>query len=158
MQRVLSFREHHDAWVAAWMQQAARGLRPHQRLALFDQAFAALWRRAHPTLGDLTLAAVVERTLRQAAGTFPQLSSLQLEVGGISFRQLREGGSASSDPDLAEALRFLLVELLTALGTLTGQALTPLLHQELASTGPTPDGGRSLPERSPGIAGAGGRP
>lgn len=133
--RTVSLREDHDAWVAAWMARAARDLSPLQRLALFDQAFASLWRRAHSTLGDLTLSTAVRRTLRDAVTSFPELASLEVEAAGLSFRGLREGGRAAFDGELTEALRFLLVELLTALGDLTGEALTPLLRGELAKSG-----------------------
>lgn len=134
--RFLSFREHHDAWVEAWLAQATAGVRPVQRLALFDQAFAALWRPALATLGELTLSTAVERTLREAVGAHPQLGTLRVEAEGLSFRELREGGRAACEPQLADALRFLLVEVLATLGSLTGEALTPLLHRELARSGP----------------------
>lgn len=147
MRRLLSFREHHEAWVSAWMTQAARGLSPFQRLALFDRAFAALFSRAGPTLGELTLSAAFERTLREVVLKFPQLSSLKVGAAGMSFLGLRGDEHATGDVELTEALRFLLVELLTSLGSLTGEALTPLLHRELARSGSDRDAGG--PESEP---------
>ncbi len=153
--RFLSFREHHDAWVSAWMAQAATGVRPVQRLALFDQAFAALWRPALATLGELTLSTAAGRALGEVAKAFPRLSSIQVEATGLSFRDLREGGRATLDPELTEALRLLLVELLVTLGGLTGEALTPLLHRELARSGRTP-GDDQAPAGSGARSGGGG--
>ncbi len=140
MRRVISFRQHHDAWVKACMARAAEGSTPLERLAFFDQAFAALWRRASLTLGDLTLSGVVERTLGEAVKTSPRLSGLKVEVQGLEFRELRAGAGVACDGELTEALRFLLVELLAALGELTGETLTPLLHRELARSGPLLNG------------------
>ncbi len=136
MRRVISFREHHEAWVKAWMVRDTERSTSSERLAFFDQAFAALWGRANLTLGELTVSSLVERTLREAVKTFPRLSGLKVEVQGLEFRGLRAGASAACDGELTEALRFLLVELLAALGELTGEALTPLLHRELARSGP----------------------
>ncbi len=140
LRRRLSSREHHDAWVVAWFAQAARGLRPPQRLALFDQAFAAIFRRAQLTLGDLTLSAAAARTLREAAETFPELSSVKVESAGLLLRDLRADGDAAREAGVTEALRFLVVELLTAVGALTGEALTPVLHRELAKCAAPLDG------------------
>ena len=114
------------------MSSEARTLRPVQRLALFDGAVAALWRCAHPTIGELTLMTLFDRVLREAAQAFPQLAALKLDESGVSFRELRESGIAGRDAELDEALRFLLVELLAAIGALTGETLTPLLHGALA--------------------------
>ena len=141
MNERLSLRGHHEAWVAGWLDRAGDGkLRPAQRLALFDQAFAAVWRRAGPTLGELTLSATADRALRASTASFAQLAALRLEPSGISFQGLREGGRGGCDAELGEALQFFLVELLAAFGNLTGEALTPILHRELAKGEPEIEG------------------
>jgi hypothetical protein len=149
MERHLSVREHHDAWVGAWVARKAKDLRPAERLALFDEAFAALWRRARITLGDLTLSTLVGRTLKEAAAEFPQLARVRTESAGLSFREIREVASIANDPELSEALRFLLVELLAAIGKLTSEALTPLLHRALDRGEPARDVDLTIPGREP---------
>jgi hypothetical protein len=134
--RTISSKGHHDAWVTAWLERIAKGSESAERLALFDHALAALWRRALPTLGELTLSAVVDRGLREATGKFPQLLSVRIEASGMDFRLVGETGSGACGGELAAALRFLLVQLLSSLGALTGETLTPALHDALARAVP----------------------
>ncbi|MEA2700979.1 MAG: hypothetical protein QOI66_5250 [Myxococcales bacterium] len=140
----------HAACVTDWLAQAATNPSPKVLLRLFEAALGALWTRAAVTLGEVTLTAIAERVLHNAAENFPGLSSLSVEAtGGISFQEFRERTSAWQDPDLARAIRFVLVEFLTVLGTLTAEILTPELHAELLrvtlfegvnGTNGTPDG------------------
>jgi hypothetical protein len=106
----------------------------------FDQGFAALWRRAHLTLGDVTLTAIVGRVLYVAAEEHPFLSALTVDPGGLRCQELHERAVDLPPDRLAEALRFVLVEFLTVLGSLTAEILTPALHAELASIAPAAPG------------------
>lgn len=113
------------------MTQSAEGLSSDELLQLFEQAMAALWNRAHRTLGDVTLGAITDRVLYSASERFAPFESLKVEANGIDFRQLRERGVFDAD-DLAEGIRFVLVEFLAVIGNLTGEILTPALHLELS--------------------------
>lgn len=123
----------HGACVEAWMERAAKGLPPARMLQAFERGFAALWRRAHRTLGDVTLAAILNRVLFNAAQQHPILSALELGATGLQCQALRERAESLRDDELAEGIRFVLVELLTILGNLTADILTPSLHAELSN-------------------------
>ncbi len=127
----------HSKHVASWMKEAANGLPPEQLLQLFEQAMGALWNRAHRTLGDVTLSAIMDRVLYNAAERFPFFQSLSVDPNGIDFQELRERENVFDDSDLAEAIRFVIVEFLVVIGNLTGDILTPALHSELSRV--TPD-------------------
>ncbi len=121
----------HRACVQRWM-QAWKSSPPEQLVDAFDQAFAALWQRAHRTLGRVTLAAILGRVLDTAAERFPVLASLRVEEGaGLVCEGLRERAARESR-SLEPALEFLLIEFLRLLGTLTAEILTPALHAVLA--------------------------
>jgi hypothetical protein len=122
----------HDAYVAAWLDGAAKGVPPAQLIGLFERALGALWQRALSTLGEVTLTAIVDRVLYTASEKFPILSALSVEGAGIRFEELRSGIGAGDDGNLLEAVRFVLVELLSVLGNLTAQILTPALHEALS--------------------------
>jgi hypothetical protein len=130
----------HAACVDAWMASATPGLAPGQLLHAFETAFVALWRRAHITLGDVTLTAIVDRVLYGTAERFPMLAPLRVGPGGLEFHELHQRASGLDGPELAEGLRCALVEFLTVLGNLTAEILTPALHAELRSliSGPRP--------------------
>ena len=56
----------HGAYVHAWLARAAprAGAIPAAGwIGLIERAMGALWRRAHRTLGEVTLAAIVDRVL-----------------------------------------------------------------------------------------------
>lgn len=120
------------------MGTAARGLSCEQTVRLFEAAFAAVWRRAHVTLGEVTLTAILDRVLHAAAEQYPQLSSLEIQATGLRFEQLHEQATVVRDARLAEAMRFALVEFLRVLGSLTAEILTPALHLELLRVAPKP--------------------
>jgi hypothetical protein len=126
----------HGACVDAWMERGAKGLPPDRLLLAFEWAFAALWQRAHQTLGDVTLTAIVDRVIYVSAERYPMLSALKLEAVGLRCGDLHHRASSLDGDQLAQGARFVLVEFLTVLGNLTAEILTPALHAELAKVDP----------------------
>jgi hypothetical protein len=126
----------HSASVDAWMHEAAQGLSSSQWLRLFERAFRALWQRAHRTLGDVTLMAIVDRVLYDAAERFPPLVHLRVDVDGLNSDDLRANLDYFDGEQLREALRFVLVDYLTVLGNLTADVLSPALHAALSKVVP----------------------
>lgn len=122
----------HRACVDEWLERSGESLPRESLLELFDLAFGALWAPTRITLGEVTLTAIAERVLFNAAQRFPFLSSLEVDPStGIPCRDLRERVGSIGRPELIAGLRFILVELLTVLGNLTAETLTPELHSEL---------------------------
>ncbi|HLL53477.1 MAG TPA: hypothetical protein VK447_08030 [Myxococcaceae bacterium] len=134
----MSKRDQHSARVDAWMAENARGSSREELLELVERAVDALWRRAHYCLGGITLVAIVDRVLVHGTERFPFLSALRVEPTGVRFDGLAESAQRPPPEVLEQALRFLVVELLTVLGTLTGEILTPALGAELAKVSRAP--------------------
>ena len=123
----------HGACVDAWLERAAGGLSPERLLELFEAAFAVLWARTSTPLGEVTMTAIAERVLYNASEKFPMFSSLEVDPSsGIHCGELRDRIGSARSTELIEGLRFMLVELLTVLGNLTAEILTPELHSELS--------------------------
>jgi hypothetical protein len=122
----------HGACVDAWMDRVTRDSPPERLIREFEHGFAALWRRAQQTLGDVTLTAILERVLYTSAERFPVLASLKIEATGIQSHGLHERAESMHHDELAQGIRFVLVEFLTVIGTLTAEILTPALHAELS--------------------------
>ena len=119
--------------------------------SLFEAALDAVWIRTKTTLGEVTLTAIAERVLHNASERFSLLWSLKLEpASGIQCRELRERIGSVEPSELREAIRFVLVELLTVLGNLTAEILTPALHAEISSVA-LPDAIRVGSEAGPSI-------
>ena len=122
----------HTNHVNTWMHEAARGLSSDQLLELFEQGARALWNQAYLTLGEITLTAILDRVLYDAAERFPPFELLKVEATGIDCRELRDQREVLDDRDLAEGIRFVLIEFLIVIGNLTAEILTPALHAELS--------------------------
>lgn len=123
----------HSARVDAWMARALAPEVPLEGLVpAFEAAFGALWQRAHLTLGKITLTAMVDRVLHTAAARFPFLGSLEVQTSGLRCEELRRRAHELPRAELALAIRFVLVELLTVLGNLTAEILSPALHVALS--------------------------
>jgi hypothetical protein len=114
-----------------WMEQAANGLSSAQVLSLFEQAMGALCQRAYLTLGDVTLTAIVDRVLYNAAEKFPLFEVLEPGTRGINCDKLHNRSFNKDNTDLVEGIRFVLAEFLVVVGNLTADVLTPALHSEL---------------------------
>jgi hypothetical protein len=144
----------HVACVKSWMKRAEGDGSPQQLIVAFEEGFGVLWRRAHQTLGTVTLMAIADRVLYTAAEHYKMLSVLKIDSTGILCCDLKAESGQLDQRQLTEGIRFMLVEFLTVLSSLTADILTPSLHAELsssaarpgqgekASTGTPPSGGR----------------
>ena len=122
----------HRASVVAWMARAGENLPAEGLVLAFEEGFGALWRRAHQTLGNVTLTAILDRVLHYATEKYPMMSSLRVEASGVHCEKLRENMAGVPPTQLREAIEFVMVEFLTVLGNLTANILSPSLHVELS--------------------------
>ena len=63
----------------------------------------------------MTLAAIVDRVLYNAAERFSPFESLRVGPEGIDCRDLRERGEVFAGDDLSEGIRFVIVEFLVVI-------------------------------------------
>src|SRR5581483_5323871 len=132
----------HALCVDTWLERSAAGLAPDALLRLLEAALDAVWIRTKTTLGEVTLTAIAERVLHNASEQFSLLWSLKIEpTTGIQCRELSDRIGSVEPAELREAIRFVLVELLTVLGNLTAEILTPALHAEISEVA-LPDASR----------------
>jgi hypothetical protein len=120
----------HAIHVKAWMAGASQSLTKDQLLHLFEKALGVLWHRAHGTLGDVTLIAIVDRVLHGTVERSKVLGALKVDAGGFHCDALRE--HAHSPVELAQGMQLFLAEFLTVVGSLTAEILTPALHSSLS--------------------------
>jgi hypothetical protein len=113
------------------MERLAKDLSSEQLVQLFEQATGAIWRRADITLGEITLTAIADRVLHNAAEKFPLFESLEVGEKGVDCQGLLESLNDDDEGQLTEGIRFVLLEFLLVIGNLTAGVLTPALHSEL---------------------------
>jgi hypothetical protein len=124
-------RQTHSDIVKAWRDGCGGLSSSDELVSLYERALDALWRRAHLSLGEITLMAIVDRVLHDGTWKFPHLAALKIETSGVQFAAFRLAAQRIDPVLLDEALASLVVELLRVFGTLTGEILTPGLHAEL---------------------------
>ncbi|HXH31935.1 MAG TPA: hypothetical protein VNJ01_14085 [Bacteriovoracaceae bacterium] len=113
-----------------WERKNASALTSKQKAQLFAKAILAIELRARVTLSNVTLLAILDRVLCQSKEMFPVLAEARLSSHFISFKALNLRDPVKPD-DLAQALRFILLELFRVLGRITADILTIPLHKEL---------------------------
>jgi hypothetical protein len=123
-----------ESFVDGWLANQRAELAPDELASLLARALTAIWDRAHVTLGDVTLDAVFQRVWSTAVREFPVLAPFNHRA----FRHVDLTELANADSErLRAAVRFVLMELLTVIGRLTAEILTPGLHAALSAVGPT---------------------
>jgi hypothetical protein len=115
----------------AWRKEWSGKLSQSELVDVLERTLDALWRRAHMSLGEVTLMAIVDRVLHQSSEKFPHLAALKVETSGVNVSELRASAPTLDVQLLEESTLFLVVELLRVFGALTGEILTPGLHAEL---------------------------
>lgn len=121
----------HEKQVLAWEEMNTQGLRPEQIAQLFGSAIHAIEQRSLLTLSSVTVQIVADRVLHESREKFPILSLVQTESGGLNFNSLIQTCERSTVTEVGDALRYLLVELLSVIGNITADVLTAPLHKEL---------------------------
>jgi hypothetical protein len=139
----------HELRVDDWMASIVTCSQASDLVDAFERAFGALWERAHVTLGEITLTAIVDRVLYSASETYPAFALVKVNATGLDCAALRARVDDTTREELARGIRFVLFELLTVIGSLTAEILSPALHAELTaatrseetrgSEEPTPD-------------------
>jgi hypothetical protein len=129
----VSHEQGHSAAVDAWIKQAIDGAAPGEVVELFRVAIETLWGRTVTTLGSVTLIAIAERVLSTATTRYSFLSVINPRPNGDSRwkQQLRDRLLQVPRPELIKGLRFAFIELLTVVGRLTAEILSPDLHAVL---------------------------
>jgi hypothetical protein len=129
----------HVACVDAWITRRIED--PHSGLVdAFDETLDRLRLRAGATLSDITLVAILDRVVVNTGKKYPNFGGLSVEANGrIVVGSLRD--PSIDRATLIAGMRFALVELLTVVGNLTAEILTPALHEQLSRE--SPGGGRS---------------
>ena len=127
-------RRGHEVCVDRWLERSLEHDSPIALASLLNLATDALWERARSALGSVTLTAIVMRVFHRAETQFPFLSNAHGKVAPHRVELDRFTGVPPAR--LIEGMRFLLVELLAAIGKLTAEILTPELHAALHEATP----------------------
>lgn len=126
---VVFFYGRHQQLVTAWLKKAGRGLTSAQLADLVENAIAAIWVAARVSVNDVTLTAILDRTLVNAADAFPWLPELPLGENTVDASALREPGFPKARA--VKAVEHVVTDFIAIIGNMTAETLSPILHEEL---------------------------
>jgi hypothetical protein len=127
-------RRDHAARVDWWIDRSARAAAPERVLSVVEAKLQALWARVAPTLGEITLAAVLDRVLHNATEQFPLLHLVTTDTNvGVDLSAMTEVTTPLQAAEVLRAFRVVFIEFLTVVGNLTAELFSDELHEELAS-------------------------
>jgi len=125
----------HLATVDRWMARAVttRGS-TRALLEAFQAALVALCQRAVMTLGPVATIAIRDRVIQHAIVRHPFFAAVPSATGELRCEDIEVVTTLGDVPfaELSAGVRTVLVELLSVLGTLTAEILTPELQAELS--------------------------
>jgi hypothetical protein len=130
MNRELRYR-FHSRFVENWLAELVES---HPKLSLvkiLQDILERLYLRTQTAVSPVTLSAILERVLYNSSEQYPILASIQVIDDKADFSRLENAAKAFDRTQTREAIHYLLTEFLFIIGTLTGEQLTPFLHQEL---------------------------
>jgi hypothetical protein len=130
-----SFHPHDDEAV----QQATERLvenrlrlaRQDEVMAIYEDLLRTIWDRIVPTLGRVTVSAILDRSISTTAEHYPFLKHLAVTREGLSFQTLREHLGDQEQQALREAMKELVANLIDLLAVLTGDILVRRLLSEV---------------------------
>jgi hypothetical protein len=105
--------------------------RKEEVLTIYEDLLSTIWNRIVPTLGRVTVSAIMERALALTKDTYPLLGHLQVTDGGVSFDVLHQRIGEEKREEIREALKELVANLIDILAMLTGDILVKQLVREI---------------------------
>lgn len=120
-----------EAEVKERVSQAKTEARKEEVLEIYEDLFKTIWNRILPTLGRVTVIAIVERALVLTREKYPSLAHLEVTPEGLSFEILRKRLPEEERMNLREALKELIANLIDILAMLTGDILVRQLLREI---------------------------
>lgn len=105
--------------------------RKEEVLEIYEDLLQAIWNRIMPTLGRVTVMAIMERALVLTAEKYPLIKHLEATAEGVSFEILRQRLGEEQKPVLREALKEVITNLIELLAMLTGDILVRQLLKEI---------------------------
>lgn len=105
--------------------------RKEEVLEIYEDLLQTIWNRIIPTLGRVTVTAIMERALVLTAEKYPLIQHLEATASGVSFETLRQHLGEEEKPVLREALKEVITNLIDILAMLTGDILVRQLLKEI---------------------------
>jgi len=113
------------------IQQRVSLARKEEALEIYEDLVQTIWNRIQPTLGRVTVMAIMERTRATTGETYPIMNHLQVAKEGLVFDTLQQHVGDEEVEVIREALKEFIATLIDILAMLTGDILVQQLIKEI---------------------------
>ena len=111
-------------------EQVGQAFREGHGLESCEELLMIIWNRLQPTLGRITMTAIMERAVELTKEPYPLVTALRVSPDGISLAALRQQTGEDWHP-MRDAVMRLIANLIEILVTLTGDILVRQLLQDI---------------------------
>lgn len=105
--------------------------RREEVLETYENLLSTIWKRIVPTLGQVTVLAIIKRSLALTEQRHPIISALVVTSEGVSFDDLHQRMEEEERDAMSQALKELIANLIDILAMLTGDVLVRQLLQQV---------------------------
>ncbi len=117
--------------IAREVEERVTQARKEEVLETYDDLLKTIWNRIFPTLGRVTVVAIMERALVITREKYPLIGQLEVTNDGVSFTAMQQSLQDEERQMIREALKELITNLIDILAMLTGDILVKQLLQEI---------------------------
>ena len=122
---------HNQQVVEQLIEERVSRARSEEVIGIYEDLLQTIWSRILPTLGRVTLTAIIERSLVITKESHALIGHIHVTIEGISFDVLREQMDDKERDFLRDALKELVANLFDILAMLTGDILVRQLIKEI---------------------------
>ena len=108
-----------------------RRARQDEVISIYEDLLQTIWNRLVPTLGRVTVSAILDRSIAATVERYPFMQALGVTREGLSFAPLREQLGERDQASVREAMKELVANLIDLLAVLTGDILVRHLLREV---------------------------
>jgi hypothetical protein len=131
--------EHHDENYERSVKDAAERIveqrihhaRKEEVVVMYEDLLQTIWERLLPTLGRMTVCAIMERSLAMTVERHPFMEQLNVTRDGVDFEVMRERLRDQQHDEVRAAMKEFVANLIDLLAMLTGDIIVRRLLTEI---------------------------
>jgi hypothetical protein len=105
--------------------------RQDEIVAIYEDLLVTIWNRITPTLGRVTVTAILERSIADTAARYPFVGAIAVARDGVSFNEVRHQLGGIDQEAIREGFKELIANLIDVLAVLTGDIIVRQLLRDV---------------------------
>lgn len=118
------------------VEQRIRVARKEEIVNLYEDLLTTIWERLVPTLGRVSVAAILERSLGETTKKYPFMESIKISREGLSTESLAPVIESRDPDEIRSAMKELVAVVIDLLAVLTGDIIVRRLLSEIQTPNP----------------------